>query len=914
MTTPPPPHRRWQVLLGLNLAIGAVYAALGMAALSIVAPDSAAPVYPAAGLAVAAVLRWGRRVLPGLVAGSLAVHLLLPDTLSQSALLASAVIAAGAALQAYAGAWLAQRWVGPVPRLTEPREVLRFYAAVAGLACVIGPTVGVLVLSWAGPLGRAAALSHWLGWWLGDAIGVMLTTPVALSLFGLPRTHWAPRRLSVSLPMLLACALLVAASDYVSQNEEERRRHAFDLEAEAALDALGESLRRPLTALDANHSLLTVAPHISRQAFERAHAERTPGSESVYALGWLALVPPAQLEAFERAARADGYPDFHVHERHRPGDLPLDPTADQRVIRLIVPFARNQTALGVNVRSVPQAKAAQDRAIATGLPSAAEAFALSQDVGTRAIGVVVYQAVYADADRMPTQPAALRGLAFATIRPEALLHESMPAQATDLDFCLLDHTPGTRQMLLAGDERCKALPASMPTRTRVLDFAGRDWQMVVYAPGGLPVLSGHFALPFALAGLACTGLLGLLLLVVTGRAARVAELVEERTQRLRESEERFRSIVEHAPIGVVFTDLNGRPQTVNPYFCQLVGYSEEELRHRSIMKITHPEDRAEDGRLGLALIGGEIERYSRIKRYVSAQGRMITVRVWVSLLRDSQGEPYRMVGVVEDIGEQLRLEELERLHETAKAAHRAKNEFLSRMSHELRTPLNAMLGFSQLLEADRDPAISARQRGWVQHIQQSGWHLLEMINDALDMSRLEADDIRVDLSAQALRPILSDSLAMVETQRQRRRVEVMLEVEDDLPGVMTDATRLRQILTNLLSNAIKYNQEGGKVWLRANRTASGTVALSVTDTGAGLTETQRAQLFQPFNRLGRELGGIEGTGLGLVITKRLVERLGGQLEVTSAPGAGSSFRFELAAAALPREDDVKEPSPGRHEA
>lgn len=911
------PLGRGLVSLGLNAAIAVVYAALGIGALlAIVPPDGAAPVYPSAGLAAAVVLRWGPRVLPGIVVGSLAVNL-LPDMRGTSTLTGYLLIALAAALQAWVGVWLARRWVGPVPRLTEPREVLRFYLAVAGLGCIIGPSVGVAVLSASETVSSGGALSHWLAWWLGDAIGVMLVTPLALSLFGQPRSHWAPRRLSVALPMLLACGLLIAASYYVALNEEARRRHAFDLEAEAVLDVLGNALLRPLTALEANHSVLTVAPSIGRAAFERAHAERLLGSESVYALGWSQRVPVSQRDAFERAARADGYPSYHLHERQRPGDLTLDPKEDLLAIRLIVPFQRNQNALGVNVRSIPQARAAQDLAIATGLPYAAEGFALSQDIGARSVGVVIYRAVYQEGDRQADQTPRVRGLAFATLRPEALLHESMPPQAAHLDFCLLDRTPQTRQVRLAGDDRCLALPASMPMRQQAVSFAGRQWEVVVYAPRGLPMLTGHAALAFALAGLVCTSLLGVLLLVVTGRATRVSELVEERTQRLRESEERFRSIVEHAPIGVVFTDLNAKPQTVNPYFAQLVGYSEEELRHRSILKLTHPDDRAEDSRLGSALIRGEIERYSRIKRYMSKQGRLITVRVWVSMLRDAQGEPFRLVGVVEDIGERLRLEELERLHETAEAAHRAKNEFLSRMSHELRTPLNAMLGFSQLLEADRDPPVSARQRGWVQHIQQSGWHLLEMINDALDMSRLEADDIRVDLSPQALSPILADSLAMVETQRQRRQVEVHLEVEDDLPRVMTDATRLRQILTNLLSNAIKYNREGGQVWLRANRTPVGSVALSVTDTGAGLTEAQRAQLFQPFNRLGREAGGIEGTGLGLVITKRLVERLGGQLDVASAPGQGSSFRFELSPAPpVPPapQSSASEPEPGTHQA
>ncbi len=254
------------------------------------------------------------------------------------------------------------------------------------------------------------------------------------------------------------------------------------------------------------------------------------------------------------------------------------------------------------------------------------------------------------------------------------------------------------------------------------------------------------------------------------------------------------------------------------------------------------------------------------------------------------------MGVVEDIGEQLRLEALEREHETELAANRAKSEFLSRMSHELRTPLNAMLGFAQLLEVDPEAQLSTRQRDWLGRIQQSGWHLLAMINDTLDLSRLEVGQMRMRIEDLGLDAAVSDSLAMVETQRQRRHIRIEVSLDPALGRVRADATRLRQVLTNLLSNAIKYNRDGGEIRLRAERHSTGRVRLTVTDTGIGLTEAQLAQLFQPFNRLGREVSGIEGTGIGLVITQRLLELMDSRLEIVSTPGVGSAFHFDLPAA------------------
>ncbi|WP_416760888.1 ATP-binding protein [Roseateles sp. So40a] len=882
----------------LNVLLALVYAVLGVLALKLILPpDFVSPIYPAAGLAVAAVLRWGPGVLPGILAGGVTVSLAIGLERAHLNPLQPLLVGIGGALQAWLGARLAQRWVGPHPPLCEPAELVRFLAATAGIACLVGPSFGVAALWLTEAIGPAQIAAAWLSWWVGDAIGVLIGAPVSLAIFGLPRKHWAPRRLSVALPLVVACGLLFAATMHVARNEEGRRRHAFDLEAANALNTLADTLAMPLTALEANHSLLLVAPGITRADFERAHAERARAGGAVHAVGWAPLVAPGEVAAFERAAQADGYSAYRVYERRRPGDLTPDPAADLLPIRLIAPYGRNRPALGANIRNIPQARAGQDRAIATGQPAATESFPLSQDVGVTLMGVVVYRAIYEGGSSGPRDATGRArrplGVAFATMRPEALLHDALPSRPIKLDYCLLDATPGSTRVLLAGDERCLNLPATLPSQSRAMDFAGRAWRLVVYNPAGLPALDGSAALPFAIAGLVGTALLGLLLLSVTGSTARVAKRVEEATQRLRDSEERFRTIVEHAPIGVVSADLNARPQEINPYFCHLLGFSMEQLKARSIMAITHPDDRAEDSRLGMALIRGELGRYSRIKRYVGAQGQVVTVRSTVSLLRDDQGRPYRLLGVVEDIGEQLRLAELERAHEAELAANRAKNEFLSRMSHELRTPLNAMLGFSQLLEADHDPELSARQRGWLAQIQQSGWHLLEMINDTLDLSRLDAGGLRVKIEPRDLAPLVSDSLAMVETQRQRRGVVVEVELAPDARAVMADATRLKQVLTNLLSNAVKYNQDGGKVWLRARRLTAGTIEVSVTDTGPGLTPAQLGQLFQPFNRLGREVGGIEGTGIGLVITQRLLELMGSRLRVESAVGQGSTFSFEL---------------------
>jgi len=251
-------------------------------------------------------------------------------------------------------------------------------------------------------------------------------------------------------------------------------------------------------------------------------------------------------------------------------------------------------------------------------------------------------------------------------------------------------------------------------------------------------------------------------------------------------------------------------------------------------------------------------------------------------------------GYLEDITEHRELERARELAAAAEAANRAKTEFLSRMSHELRTPLNAVLGFAQLMELDEADPLSAAQRHRLTLVRESGEHLLRMIGDLLDHSRIEAGQLRVDLSDVALLPLLRECTDMLAPMAQAAGVQVAWDGVDDSLQVLADATRLRQVVLNLLSNAIKYNHRGGSVQLQA-QARGGEVCLQVTDTGAGIAPAHLDNLFEPFNRLGQRRSGIEGTGIGLAITRALVTLMNGRIEVCSTLGLGSTFSVTLPA-------------------
>jgi len=883
-----------------------------------VAPGGAAPLFPAAGVAVVAALAWGRPALLAIPLGLIGAGLWSGATTISTASVDVAVagaIGVGAALQAGLGAWLIRRFVGLPLLLAEPSQLCRFVVAAVLLPCCVGASVGVLALSGAGHLAAAQALSTWATWWAGDALGVLIFAPVTLTLIGQPREEWAPRRWSLALPLLVAALLMGLGIRHAMQLEVERQRQTFAREADSIANAVRVRLMQPLLALQAMHGLISESAVADRGAFHRASAPWLLGASGLSALGWNERVVSTDVPAFESRERAAGVAGFRVFD-HADSGVTIASGPDVQVIRFIEPLQDNLRALGVNSKSTPIARAAIEQAVQSGMPVASAAFALMQG----SLGVVVYQAVYRGqpitaADRV----AAQRGVVFATLRPEALLDAASPATSSVLRLCLLDNDAPAAARLLAGLPGCDNLGPSSLLNVSAQSVAGRNWELRVYSTGPLASGSGS-PWPYALVSLLVASMLGALLLIVTGRARRIEAAVQLRTAELqqrsaelqaevgerqrataalRDSQQRLRNILDHTPIGVAYTDTKGRIREANPKLRQMVGAEGPRLAATFIADLLHPDDRHAEAEARQRLLSGEGPMSRSRLRYLTVDGRTLWAQVGVSVLRDSNGVARRMVWVVEDITEHLALEESKRAREGAEAANRAKSEFLSRMSHELRTPLNAMLGFSQLLELDRRQPLATHQSEWTAQIRQAGWHLLHMINDTLDLARIESGQIEVDTRPLDLAELVAAAVALLTQNAEKRGIGIDVRLFDGARAVRGDHTRVKQVLTNLLSNAIKYNVDGGRVLISSHATARDMVALEISDTGEGMDATQLAQLFQPFNRLGRESGPVEGTGIGLVISLRLAELMGGTLRARSSRGGGSTFVLELPRVAAP---------------
>ncbi|MCO4860734.1 ATP-binding protein [Cupriavidus sp. WGlv3] len=359
----------------------------------------------------------------------------------------------------------------------------------------------------------------------------------------------------------------------------------------------------------------------------------------------------------------------------------------------------------------------------------------------------------------------------------------------------------------------------------------------------------------------------------------------------RQFEPHFRLLADGIPHMIMTADADGQIDYCNRRWTSYTGLGLDQTRSGAWKSAVHPEDIAHNlGRWADAVAQGrEYEIEYRLKRASDGAYRWHLERG--SPLKDADGKIVKWLASSTDI------EALKQAQASAESANHAKTEFLSNMSHELRNPLNAILGFAQVM-ASESPPPTASQQASIDQILKAGWHLLELINEVLDLARIEAGQASLSPEPVSVIDTLHECQAMLEQQAVKRAVRMRFPAATPPCFVRADRTRLKQILLNLLSNAIKYNRDRGSVDVQVTTTGH-RVCVSVRDTGTGLTPERLAQLFQPFNRLGHEAGPVEGTGIGLVVARRLAELMGGTIDVESTPGVGSVFRVELPAAAPP---------------
>ena len=361
---------------------------------------------------------------------------------------------------------------------------------------------------------------------------------------------------------------------------------------------------------------------------------------------------------------------------------------------------------------------------------------------------------------------------------------------------------------------------------------------------------------------------------------------------------RYFDLYDLAPVGYLTVDADGRISEANLYAARLLGVARNKLVNQKWVRFI-----AKDKQDRYYLCHTELLQTGQAQdcelKVVHSEGADLWVKLHISRAEGDPANPVLRVILI-DIAERKQLDDalqqtnrnLEQARVQADKANLAKSEFLSSMSHELRSPLNAILGFAQLMEAG-SPAPTTSQQASLDQILKGGWYLLALVNDILDLAQVESGHTALAMEPVPLALLLADCQSLIAPLAIESDIDIQFACLDTSLAVQGDPTRLKQVMINLLTNAVKYNRAGGRVKVSCNMPTPARVRVQVRDTGDGLSATQLTQLFQPFNRLGRETTPTKGTGIGLVVSQRLVNSMGGELGVESMVGVGSVFWFEL---------------------
>ncbi|SHI72952.1 PAS domain S-box-containing protein [Malonomonas rubra DSM 5091] len=353
---------------------------------------------------------------------------------------------------------------------------------------------------------------------------------------------------------------------------------------------------------------------------------------------------------------------------------------------------------------------------------------------------------------------------------------------------------------------------------------------------------------------------------------------------------KLQMVVEQSPSSVVMTDIEGNIEYVNPAFEKITGYRFQEVagKNPNLLK-SGRTDPVKFTELWQTIKAGNIWQGEFINR--KKNDELYEESVQVIPILDSWGEIKHFVAVKENISD------LKRAQQQAESSNRAKSKFLSQMSHELRTPLNAINGFSRLMLTSKKNPLNDKQRDMTEQINSAGKHLLQLINEVLDLAKIEAGEFSLNIEPLDPGPAIEESLSLIKPLADEQNIRIEADDPNHLPLVRADMIRLKQILLNLLSNAVKYNKQNGTVTIRLNEEVPGLLCFEVTDNGIGIAEEKKRDIFTPFARVVDNQEAIEGSGIGMTITKQLVEAMGGTIDFESTLGKGSSFWFTLPLAA-----------------
>ncbi|HTQ33630.1 MAG TPA: ATP-binding protein [Stellaceae bacterium] len=706
-------------------------------------------------------------------------------------------------------------------------------------------------------------------------------------------------------PAALAAVLGVAASlvlfDHARKTAEDRLSVELSAQAESRARDLQEVLSRYEGTIEGFAAAFPYQ-NIDGERF-RAFAKTVFLASNVLQSGaegiaWAPRVDDAERSEFEAAARQERHDDYTIRDKTADGRLEPATRRPEYYPLLYAEPERDHAPLGLDLTRLPELR----QAVATGWTIATPAMRLLHGPEASLLLVPVYPSVTAGKGARPVGVLALRMSLTSAIDA---IFRTFGVIPPGMELYVVDDAapPGSRIVYncptqTKGASQAAATALVQPQWKSPFNFAGRSFTVEVRAtPAFLHAkLAGAGWLELG-AGLVLTALLTLYLVTNRMRSVRLRELADSLQQEVavrRNAEDDLRLTqlaMDRSSEAICMLDASGRYLKVNDATCRQLGYSREELLRLSVFEVVAqmtPQIWAERWKLYQKAGSLTFENHR-----VTKEGRTIPIDITASHIRFGDSE-YLFV-VARDSTTRRHIEqELRAARDLAESANRAKSQFLANMSHELRTPLNAIIGFSEVISSALFGPLDARYRDYAQDIHGSGHHLLRIINDLLDLSKVEAGRLELQDAPVAVSSIFETCRRMVIDRAMAAGVE--LDFRATALAVRVDQLRLEQVLLNLASNAVKFTPTGGRVSIAATLALSGEVIISVTDTGIGMAPEDIPRALQPFGQVDNSLSRPHGgTGLGLPLARRLIELHGGTMTIDSEVGKGTTVTVVLPA-------------------
>jgi PAS domain S-box-containing protein len=887
-----------------NILLGVLYFALGRASLLLsIQPGHAMAVFFPVGLAFGAVLVGGYRLLPGVLAGSFCFCLSVfadPATgLSLTSLLLSLIIGCGASLQALAGVWLIRRFVGYPTALDRPRTIIGLFICIGPLACLINSCLGIAALRGFGMLNNSQLLGNWLIWWTGDALGGVVVTPICLMLIGQSASVWHARRLRVLLPLLITGSVIVLAFLYIRNWEQREFRDEFRETAERIANTLQARLDYHVEIQKSVVSLFASRENVTSREFLRFVEQPAIAYAAVQAIAWAPRVGRDGRSEFEKRLGKEGNNDFAIKEPDHGKMVPAKERDAYFPIICLAPQLGNDMFLGFDLASTPARRQTIQEASDLALPVASEPLSLLQRPHSLPANILI-SAVFANdlptMGKKPPQRTVIGLVATVLFVGDALDDLLSEPDKRNMLIELSDERASSAKVYydnsLAADRKPDGQPQaaqnageqdrgrSAPLLVTRLSFAGRELVFsarpsnAYYASHQIFVAWGTLVFGSLFMTLVC-----MYLLLESGRAYSIEALVTKRTRELHESEQRLHAILDNAAEGILTFDQYQNVVLDNRAARHLLG--DPDLLERSFDSLFQQEGQA------LALpdaddIAAANSQESHIFREVQGvrpDGSRIDLGM--SLANLERNQQYLTIAIIHDLTEQKRVERL-------------KGEFVSAVSHELRTPLTSIRGALGLITGGVVGAVPPAMQKLMTVAKENAERLAILVNDILDFEKLEYGGMTFHMENHSLFRLVASALESNQGYAEKFGIRLQSLCQAD-PGWMVhiDANRLIQILSNLISNAVKFSHpdQGVEVDIVAREKQ---VRIWVIDHGIGIGADFQKRIFRKFSQ---EDSAVDrkhvGTGLGLSLSRSMVEKMGGKIGFESVEGQGARFFIEL---------------------